>query len=43
MWLGTRLLFLQIPEERGREQGTIDKDVTQTKITKNNRIEDPRL
>ena len=35
MWFGTRLSFLQIlGEERGTKQGTIAKDVTQTKITK---------
>ena len=34
MWLGTRLPFLQIPEERGREQGTAAKDITPAKIQK---------
>ena len=34
MQLGTRLPFLQIPEERGREQGTAVKDIAQAKNTK---------
>ena len=32
--LGTRLPFLQIPEKRGREQGTATKDITQAQNTK---------
>ena len=32
--MGTRLLFLQVPEKRGREQATTAEDITKnTKIT----------
>ena len=34
MWLGTRLPFLQIPEERGREQAKATEDIAKnTKTT----------
>ena len=33
MWLGTRLPFLQVPEERGREQATTAEDITKTTTT----------
>ena len=37
IWLGTRLPFLQISEERGREQATAAKDIAKsTKTTGQN-------
>ena len=33
MWLGTRLPFLQIPEERGGEQATVAEDTTKNTKT----------